>query len=143
MPLLASTAQKPIYENKSPSGEDTTPKKCPLFKDLSPNGASRVMTCSLPLPWDPPKKSVFLSLYSFSSFTWLHNLPKCSHSESGSKSVPSDNNPNNNKDSYHILSIHYLTGFTNTVISSSQQPDEVGTVPSLQMRTLRLREVKY
>ena len=112
MLLLASPDQKLIYENKSPPGEGTTLRKCPLFKDLSPNGASRVMTYSLPLPWDPPKKSVFLS-HSLSSFTCIHNLPKCSHSENGSKSVLSDNNPNN--DSYHVLSIHYLAGFTNTV----------------------------
>lgn len=115
MPLLASTDQKLIYENKSPFGEGTTLRKCPLFKDLSPSGASRVMIYSLPLPWDPPKKCFFLCTHSLSSFTCIHNLPKCSHSENGSKSVLSDNNPNNNNDSYHILSIHYLTGFTNTV----------------------------
>ena len=143
MPLLASTAQKPVYENKSPSGQDTTPRKCPLFKDLSPNGAGRVcLQPSTPLGLTG-KVSVSFPGHSFSSFTWIYNLPKCSHSESGSKSVPSDNNPNNNNDSYHILSIHYPKVFTNTVISSSRQPNEVSTVPSLQMRALRLREVKY
>lgn len=73
MPLLASTDQKLIYENKSPPEEGTTLRKCLLFKDLSPNGASRVMTYSLPLPWDPPKKSVFLSLYAQSLLIHMYS----------------------------------------------------------------------
>lgn len=89
MPLLASTDQKLIYENKSPPGEGTTLRKCPLFKDLSPNGASRVMTYSLSTPLGPTKKvSVsFPVTKTVSPHSCIHNLPKCSHSENGSKSV--------------------------------------------------------
>ena len=97
--------------------------------DLKPDG----------IPFVAQLEFESVSGLKYSNNDWSFNLKVKNNDDN----LNGENNPNNNKDSYHILSIHYLKVFTNTVISSSRQPNEVSTVPSLQMRALRLREVKY